>query len=76
MRFLFLFSLFAATLFSSAHSVAKEASDTQKNTKEIITAQTEAISKIKSLYIDNVVDIKKIVFNSEVLIKIKSEEKK
>lgn len=76
MRLLILLSIALSSLFASAFSAAKEASNTQKETKSVINEQTTVVKNIKSLYIDEVVTTKKIVFNSAVLIKIKAEDKK
>lgn len=76
MKFLILFIAFVSTLFSSAYSVAQETSNTQSDIKSVVSAQTGVMAKIKSLYIEDIVITKKIVFNSEVLIKIKAEDKK
>lgn len=76
MKFLILLSIAMSSLFSSAYSVAQETAKTQADIKNVINEQTEVTKKIKSLYIEDVVSTKKIVFNSEILIKIKAEEKK
>lgn len=76
MKFVFLLIVGVSALFANASSAAQETSNTQANVKSVISTQTTVSKNIRSLYVEDIVDTKKIVFNSEVEIKIKTEEKR
>lgn len=75
MKFLLITLFIITSSLASASTAAQEASNTQTNVKSTIYTQTIVAKNIRSLYVENIVDTKKIVFNSEIEIKVKTEEK-